>query len=334
MLDEDRRRLALALGRAGCVVIALLAPLALLAASPDSSEISAPGPLGPLAGTMIEADRDAPVVLILPGSGPTDRDGNNALGVKATPYRLLAEALAAQGISSVRIDKRGMLGSRAAIADPNAVTIADYAADVRAWIGAIRKRTGASCVWLLGHSEGGLVALKAAQQPAGICGVILVSSPGRRLGVVMREQLRANPANAPLLPPALAAIDSLEAGNRVDPATLPAPLMPLFNPAVQGFLIDLFAQDPAALAGALRVPLLIIQGDRDIQVRMADAEALKAAAPGTTLTVAPGVTHVLKRMEGEGQAANMATYTDPSLPIAAAIPDAIAGFIRTGSKPR
>lgn len=318
----------MALGHGARLVIGLLAPLALIAAAPEVSEITAPGPLGPLAGTMIEARHGAPVALILPGSGPTDRDGNSPQhGVMPASYRLLAEALAAKGISTVRVDKRGMFGSRAAVADANAVTIEDYAADVHAWVAAIRARTGASCVWLIGHSEGGPVALVAAQRPDGICGVILVASPGRRLGEVLREQLQANPANASILPPALAAIDSLEAGKRVDPATLPAPILPLFHPSVQGFLISLFAQDPAALAASLRVPLMIVQGDRDIQVRLADAQALSAAAPGATLVVVPGVTHTLKRMDGEGQAANLATYTNPSLPIAPEIPDAIAGFI-------
>ena len=300
------------------------AALALLAAV---AEITAPGPSGPLAGTLVEAGAGAPVVLIIPGSGPTDRDGNNPLGVSAAPYRLLAEALAAKGVASVRVDKRGMFASKSAIPDANAVTIADYAADVHAWIGAIRARTGVSCVWLLGHSEGGLVVLQAAQKREGICGVIAVAAAGRKMGDVIRGQLSANPANAAILPPALAALESLEAGRRVDAATLPAPIQPLFNTAVQGFLIDLLAHDPAALAGSLAVPLLIVQGDRDIQVGVADAEALKAAAPAATLVVVPSVGHVLKKVEGEGMAANLATYAKPQLPVAPEVVDAIAGFV-------
>ena len=79
--------------------------------------------------------------------------------------------------------------------------------------------------------------------PQGLCGVILVSAAGRKLGTVIREQLRANRANAPLLPPAMAALDSLEAGKTVDQATLPAPLLPLFNAKVQPFLIDMLGLD-------------------------------------------------------------------------------------------
>src|SRR6476469_307500 len=228
--------------------------------------MAVPGPKGDLAGTFGDAGKGAPVVLIIPGSGPTDRDGNNPMGVKAAPYKLLADALAAKGVSTLRADKRGLFESKAAIADANSVSIADYAGDAHAWADALRKRTGAKCVWLLGHSEGGLVALAAAQQPHELCGVILVSAAGRKLGVVIREQLRANPANAPLLPPAMAALDSLEAGKTVDQSTLPAPLLPLSNAKVQPCLIDLLSKDPARLATAATLPMLIVQGERDIQV--------------------------------------------------------------------
>ena len=85
----------------------LLLAAALAAAPPAERPITAPGPLAPLAGTLADAGKGAPVLLIIPGSGPTDRDGNSPLGVKAGTYRLLAEALAARGVSSVRIDKRG-----------------------------------------------------------------------------------------------------------------------------------------------------------------------------------------------------------------------------------
>jgi uncharacterized protein len=129
---------------------------ALLALAPATElPVTAPGPQGPLAGTLTAAGKDAPVVLILPGSGPTDRDGNNVLGVTAAPYRLLAEALAQHGIASVRIDKRGLFGSRAAVPDPSAVTIGDYAADAHAWVAVARARTGARCVWLLGGAAAG-----------------------------------------------------------------------------------------------------------------------------------------------------------------------------------
>ena len=300
--------------------------MALAAAA--SIPLTATGPQGPLAGTLLDAGVRAPVVLIIPGSGPTDRDGNNPLGVTAAPYRLLAEALATKGVSTVRIDKRGLGGSKAAVADGNKVTIADYATDTHNWVASIRKRTGQRCVWLLGHSEGSLIALAAAQQPDGICGVISVSGAGRRLSDVIREQLRANPANAPLLDSAMTALDVLESGQHVGVSAMHPALQKLFAPQVQDYLIDMFRQTPASLAASLKVPLLIVQGERDLQVSTADAKALAAAQPKARLVLLPQMNHVLKDVATDDRAANLATYADSSLPVDRDAVEAIAGFVK------
>ena len=305
----------------------LAAPLAQAQTAPAETEVTAPGPLGALAGTLIDRDAAAPLLVILPGSGPTDRNGDNRLAVAGSPYRQLALALAERGVSTVRVDKRGMFGSHAAVANPNAVTIADYAADAHAWADAMRKRTGRACVWILGHSEGGLVALQAAQVSRGICGIVLVSAAGRPLGTVMREQLRASPAPAPILSAAIAMIDALEAGRPVDPATLPAPLPAMFPEGVQKYLIDALRYDPAKLAARLNLPILIAQGDRDIQVSVADAQSLAKAAPAATLAIIPGMTHVLRTAPDKTRGASAATYADASLPVAPTLADAIAGFV-------
>lgn len=305
-------------------MLSILLAMAVVSAIP----MTAPGPSGTLAGTLLDAGPKTPVVLIIPGSGPTDRDGNNPLGVTAAPYRLLAEALAAKGVSTVRIDKRGMFGSKEAISDPNKVTIGDYSSDTRNWVASIRHQTGAQCVWVLGHSEGALVALASGQQPQGICGVIVVSGAGRKFSDVIREQLRSNPANAPLLSSAMAALNSLERGEHVDVTGMDPALLGLFAPRVQDFLIDIFRQDPAKLAASLKLPLLIVQGERDIQVSMADAKALAAAQPNSKLVLIPGMNHVLKDVTTEDRAANLATYSDPSLPVDDELVDAIVQFVK------
>jgi hypothetical protein len=295
---------------------------------PAPVEVTAPGPEGALAGTLLDPDPRAPLVVIIPGSGPTDRDGNNPMGVAGGPYRQLAEALAAQGVASVRVDKRGMFGSKAALADANNATTAGYADDVHAWVTAIRQRTGRKCVWVLGHSEGALVALQAAQAPAGLCGVILLSGGGRPMGAVLREQLRANPANAPILDAALAAIDALEAGHRVPEASLPAPIQPLFADKLQSYLIDLLSHDPAKLIARVKLPILIVQGERDVQVSVHDAQLLKAAQPAATLVLLPGVNHVLRPVASDDRAANIATYMNATLAIDPSVPKAVAGFVK------
>jgi len=308
---------------------ALAIMLALGTPTQVSGDIEAPGPSGPLKGTLALPAKDAPIVLMIPGSGPTDRDGNSPLGVRAAPYRLLAEGLAGQGIGSARIDKRGMFGSQSAVSDANAVTIDDYVRDTGAWVDAIRARTGVRCVWLLGHSEGGLVALAAASKVDHLCGLVLVATAGRPLGDVLKEQLRANPANTPLLAAADHAIDELSAGRRVDTTNLPPALAPLFNPAVQGFLMSAFGLDPAALVAKVAKPVLIVQGQRDLQVLVADAERLKQAAPHATLVILPDANHVLKQVSSDERSANLATYAADDLPLAPGVVDGIARFVKS-----
>ena len=296
-------------------------------AVPVETLVEAPGPTGPLKGSMLAPPvSQGPVVLIIPGSGPIDRDGNSPAGVLAAPYRLLAESLVARGVTTVRIDKRGFAGSAGATPDGNAVTIPDYVTDVNAWIAVVRQGTHASCVWLLGHSEGGLVALAAARNSR-VCGLILVSAAGRPMGELLREQLKANPANAPLLDQALPAIDALEAGKQVDTSGMPAPLLRLFNPRVQGFLINVFSYDPAQLIADYKKPVLIVQGLRDIQVREADAMLLKKADPAATLVLLPDVNHVLKSVTSDDVRANIATYGNSALPLAPGVVEAISHFL-------
>ena len=314
-------------------VLAILAAAALSVGQSAATEVSVAGPQGPLRGTLQAPEgRAGAAVLIIPGSGPTDRDGNNPMGVQAASYRLLAEGLAQRGIASLRIDKRGMFGSRDAIPNANHVTIADYASDVAAWLPEVRRQTGVRCVWLLGHSEGGLVAL-AAREQEGVCGLILVAAPGQPVGRTMRAQLRSNPANAPILDEALAAIDQLEAGQRVDAATLNPALRPLFAAEVQPFLIDLFSHDPARLLAGYERPVLVMGGMRDIQVSETETRALAEANPRARLAMLPTVNHVLKSVASDDRAANIATYGDPSLPLADGVIGTIADFVAEHRRP-
>lgn len=313
----------------GVLAAAALAAGGPAVGAPAERLVEAQGPSGVLQGTMLApagGPRD-PVVLIVPGSGPTDRDGNNPMGLKAAPYRLLAQALAERGVTTTRVDKRGMFASAGAV-DPNAVTVADYAADVHAWARKLKSLTGARCIWVLGHSEGALVAEVAAQsEPVDLCGLVLVSGMGRKLGAVLRQQLNANPANAPLLPDVMRSIDKLEAGERFDATVLPAPLQPLFYNKVQGYLIDMLRRDPQALLRAYPGPVLVVQGTTDLQVTMEDAEWLVAARPGVRVAKIEGMNHVLKSAPAE-RGANIATYADPSLPLAPGVADAVAEFVK------
>jgi pimeloyl-ACP methyl ester carboxylesterase len=288
---------------------------------PVASEIST----GELHGTLLSPSARAPVVLIVPGSGPTDRDGNNPLGVKAQPYRLLAEGLAKRRIATVRVDKRGMFGSAGA-GDPNITSLQPYIDDYHAWIDAVRAERKAKCVWLLGHSEGALMVSLAAQGRKDVCGLILVSGMGRKMGDVIRDQLKANPANAPIMDDAMRAISELEAGRTIDVSAMHPALQQLFAPQVQPYLIAMFATDPVEAVRAARVKTLVVQGTNDIQVSVEDARLLNKA-PRTKLQLIKGMNHVLKDAP-EDRMGNAATYLDPNLPVPSKLVREIADFVK------
>lgn len=287
--------------------------------APVVSELSA----GALKGTMVSVRESDPVVLIVPGSGPTDRDGNGPM-IRTDAYKLLAEGLADRRIATVRIDKRGMFGSAEA-GDPNAVTPDIYAADIHAWIDAIKAARGSKCVFLLGHSEGALMVSIAAAGRKDVCGLILLAGMGRTMSDVIREQLRSNPANAPILDEAMAALAELEAGRDVDTTTMTPVLLPLFNAPVQGYLKSVLTVDPVEAVRRAGKQTLILQGDRDIQVGVDDATLLDKA-PKTKLRIIKGMNHVLKEAPEE-RAGNLAAYADPSLPLADGLIDRIADFV-------
>lgn len=294
----------------------------------DTVQIS--GPQGPLEAAQIAVDGAAHAVVIIPGSGPTDRDGNSPPTMASDSYRLLAEGLAAQGVASLRIDKRGFFGSGSAITDPNAVTIALYAEDARRWVDLAAGM--APCVWIAGHSEGGLVALVAATEPPeALCGLILLATPGRPIGQLMLEQMRANPLNTPIVPEVESIVAGLEAGQTRDPATISPVLQPLFSAGLQRYMTDLFAYDPAALGGQWQGPVLILQGDADMQVRLTDADLLANAMPQAERMDLPGATHMLKA-DVPGQP--YVTYTDPTLPLHEGVLPAITGFLERESRPQ
>lgn len=291
--------------------------------------VQIPGPQGPLEAEMLAPDGAKHVVVIIPGSGPTDRDGNSPqAGIATDSYRLLAEQLAEHKIASLRIDKRGFFGSAKAIVDPNDVTIEAYAEDARKWVQ--RASSIAPCVWIAGHSEGGLVALVAAQNaPETLCGLILLASPGRPIGKLMIEQLGANPANAPLMPEIRTIITDLEKGLSRNPSQISAILRPMFSAGLQRYMIDLFSYDPKQIAETWHGSTLIVQGDEDMQVHLNDAEMLASAMPQAHRMNLAGGTHMLKLSVKENP---FATYTDRSLPLHENLVPGIISFLHASTK--
>ncbi|MFZ4165335.1 alpha/beta hydrolase [Brevundimonas sp. NPDC058933] len=303
----------------------MLTLAAALLLSPVSTPVQLASTPAPLHGTLLTPEgQTQAVALILPGSGPTDRDGNSAqFAIRAASYRLLAEGLVERGIATIRIDKRGVGESAAAGPAEAELRFSAYVADARAWADEAATKAGQPCAWLIGHSEGALIALAAvAADDDRICGLVLLSGAGRPAGAVLREQMTALPE--PLNSRASEVVSELEAGRTV--ADPPVELAALFRPSVQPYLISWLALDPARLAAAYDGPIFIGQGATDLQVTLTDAEAIKAAQPRAQLVIWDGVNHVLKTAPAE-RAANVATYLDPALPLAPGVIEAVAAFI-------
>ena len=279
---------------------------------------------GELFGSLLlpKSDTLVPVVLIISGSGPTDRDGNNPDGGRNDSLKRLAWVLAKHNIASVRYDKRGVAASLAATPDERNLTLEAYVSDAEAWGRQLKADPRFDKLILLGHSEGALIASLAAPS-VDAAAVISMSGSARPIDQVVRQQL-SNHLPPPLMLRSNELLDSLKAGKTDD--NVPPPLQAIFRPSVQPYLISLFRQDPAAAFAKLKMPALIIQGSNDIQVGVNDARMLKAAKPDAELALIEGMNHVMRIVPNDVKR-QLASYRDPQLPLAAELGTRILGFI-------
>ena len=279
---------------------------------------------GELFGSLLlpKSDAPVPVVLIISGSGPTDRDGNNPDGGRNDSLKRLAWVLAKHNIASVRYDKRGVAASLAATPDERNLSVEAYVADAVAWSRKLAADPRMGPLILLGHSEGALIASLAAPQ-ANAAAVISLSGSARPIDQVLRQQLSSR-LPPPLMARANELLDSLKAG-RLD-QNVPPQLQVIFRPSVQPYLISLFRQAPAQAFAALKMPALIIQGSHDIQVSVDDARQLQAAKPDAELALITGMNHVM-RIVPKDMKEQLASYKNPNLPLAAELGTKILDFI-------
>jgi pimeloyl-ACP methyl ester carboxylesterase len=259
-----------------------------------------------------------PVVLIIAGSGPTDRNGNSSGLVSANSYFLLAEALGKAGIASVRYDKR-MIGKSTSETGESEVRFEDFVNDAIGFINQLKADARFSKVIVLGHSEGSLVGMLAATREK-VDGYISVSGAGDVINNILAIQLKNG------LPQEykghLARLDSLSKGMMVKGGTD----MPLYRESVQPYLISWMKYDPTKEIKKVKANILIIQGTNDMQVSVDNAQNLKKARPDATLILIDAMNHVLKDAPADRER-NLATYTDPSLPLDTKLVDAVVQFV-------
>lgn len=282
-------------------------------------------PTGTLYGSLVlpKSDKPVPVVLIIAGSGPTDRNGNNTQGGRNDSLKKLAWRLAQNNIASVRFDKRGIAQSQPAAPDERTLNLDQYVTDAVAWGNLFKADPRFADVFVLGHSEGALIASLAA--PAmDAAGVISIAGTARPVGQVLREQLQRNNMPPGLLQRSVELIHTLESGRTDD--NVPEALQVIFRPSVQPYLISLLRYDPAKAFAALKMPALIIQGTHDIQVDVNDARLLKAAKPDADLALIEGMNHVM-RIVPMDMKRQVQSYNDPNQRLSSELGDRIVRFI-------
>ena len=260
------------------------------------------------------------VVLIIAGSGPTDRNGNNPM-MTNNSLKMLAKELQKNGIASVRYDKRGIGESKNSGLQEIDLRFEDYVQDVEGWIKLLKEDERFSNIIVLGHSEGSLIGMIASHKQEAKK-FISVAGVGIPAGDILRKQLKGQPQF--ILDESLKIIEKLENGETVEKVS--QMLYSLFRPSVQPYMISWFKYNPQIEIAKLNKPILIIQGTTDIQVSVSDADKLASANKKSQKQIIEGMNHILKEAELDRQK-NIQTYSMPDLPLKKELIKFIVKFI-------
>ncbi len=261
-----------------------------------------------------------PVALLIAGSGTTDHDGNGPQAKPAT-LKKLSEQLVARKIATLRFDKRGSGGWKPEFGRPEDFRFKDFVDDATALVNYLRSSGKFSKVVLVGHSEGGLVAILTARRVP-IDQLVLLVTAARRQGDLVKAQLEKKlPPDQ--LAPIEKAIDAIMAGQIVDP---PPPGLAI-APSMQPGIASAFTEDPIEPLKKIDAPTLIIGGGHDLQIARLDFIALGAASPAAKTAWLPDMNHVL--VDVTDDADNLAAYNEPDRPLDTTLIDTVAAFINT-----
>ncbi|MBO9730887.1 MAG: alpha/beta fold hydrolase [Chitinophaga sp.] len=270
--------------------------------------------------TLPEGQPHSPVVLIIAGSGPTDRNGNSLFlpATEGFSYQQLAAGLAAHGIASLRYDKRGTGQSTASNKPLTALTLDDFVADAAACVDHLERSGQFANVSVIGHSEGGVIGLALAGRQPMKC-LIALSTPGEAIDKVLLEQLKPRLADS-LYQQSVSILEGLRENKTPD--RVPADLNMFFNKGTFGYWKSAVRFDPCAMLALTQLPVLVVGGAADVQVTPAQVTMLQDCKPGTQLVLIEGMTHALKN--------NAALSPDKKtpLPLSPELVPALANFLR------
>jgi len=271
-------------------------------------------------GTLLspKGENQPPLAILIAGSGPTDRDGNQAQ-LKNNSLKYLAEGLAQKGIATFRYDKRVIAQINKATVQEEKMTFEDEVNDALLVVNHFKDKY--KKIILIGHSEGALVGLLVAQKVV-VSKFVSISGAGNSSATLIEEQIGKN---APQLKEeSQKIISQLRKGELVD--NISPYLAPVFRKSVQPYLISWFKYEPAKEIAKLQIPILIVQGTNDLQVEDKEAQLLKEAQPKAQLLLIEGMNHVLKKVKTLEE--NQQSYLNPDLPISGELVEGIASFIK------
>ena len=272
-------------------------------------------------GTLINSkNQNSTIAIIISGSGPTDRDGNNN-SLESNYLKMLAEGLQENGISTYRYDKRGVGKSVGDLKSGHEIKFSDYINDAVSIINHFKESKTFKEVVVIGHSEGALIGMIARQSIADR--YISIAGAGEDYLTIIERQLSIQPPFVKSMSEPI--IEKLKNKKLVD--SVPPLLNSLFRSDVQSFLIDASSFDPVEEISKLNMPILIIQGSTDIQIDISDAQILHKAAKNSRLEIIEGMNHVF-RQASDNRLLNLQTYGNPELPIDNNMVDLISEFIR------
>ena len=306
-------------------------PAAAAAPATDANYTEHEFPVGDLPGTLAmpksATAAKVPAVVLVHGSGPHDRD--ETVGPNR-PFLDIARGLAAQGIAVLRYEKRSKARPQD-FADGSYTMDLETTDDAVAAVAALRAAAGidADRVFVLGHSQGGMLAPRIAQRSGHVAGLSLLAAPARSLLTLLPEQnrylLNADGRIDTQEQQFLDALDRQIAAVRGN-AVLASQDTPLGLPA--GYWRAFEKIDPVADARELKVPMLLLQGGRDFQVIGTDWQLWKqglSTAPRATFKHYPALNHLGITGEGPG---TLAEYNVPGGHVDATMIGDIAAWVR------
>ena len=258
-----------------------------------------------------------PLVIIIAGSGPTNKDGNNAM-MKNNSLKYLAESLSENKIASFRYDKRAIGKSVSARIAESDLRFEHYVNDVVEIVKYFNADKRFSSVTIIGHSEGSLIGMIASEKIK-VDKFISIAGAGRSADNILKDQLKEQYGINYISP----MIDSLKNGYEIKEL---GSLKALLRPSVQPYIISWFKYDPQKEIAKLTCPVLILQGDNDIQVKEKEAELLHLANKESDYVLIKKMNHIMK-IVGKDYVENLKSYYNSELPISKTLSNKIVSFV-------